>query len=57
MTAFYQTLDNLFNQYRQLIGQMQSVLEQEKENLRVRDVSALEQTIRVKESLAERITH
>ncbi|MBS1213216.1 MAG: hypothetical protein H6R26_1833, partial [Proteobacteria bacterium] len=29
MTAFYQTLDNLFNQYRQLIGQMQSVLEQE----------------------------
>lgn len=55
MTDFYQTLDELFDQYLQLIGEMRGILEEEKENLRIRAIPSLEQTIRAKESLAERI--
>jgi flagella synthesis protein FlgN len=55
MSDFYQTLDQLFDHYQQLIGEMRGVLEQEKESLRIRDVPGLEQTTKAKESLAERI--
>lgn len=55
MSEFYQTLDHLFDQYQELIAAMRGVLEQEKENLRIRDVPALELTTKTKESLAEQI--
>lgn len=55
MSDFYQTLDGVFEQYLELMGEMLGVLQREKEDLARRDASCLQETIKTKESLAERI--